>query len=264
MRIPPISAGTLFIAMAAAALLSGGGVYVWQKQQIQEAALANKEKQELQAQVLELRQRLTSAAPDRAEPPASPTDADKGEADAPAPSAPATEIRLGYKLIAGNAGNAPTLAPAGAEANASGTLAFQAKTFARLQKQGENITSIYAPVDPRDQAALFISTRRTSASSRPLASIYKYNMANGEMKKIYSGPAENILRAIGLTDSKLVLLSEPATYKRGPCFSVWAGHDETPYLYIDISQPEKEPRIFAMPREKIDEGRAEEQECLKK
>jgi|GEM_PF-6044800 len=257
LRVAHISGKLFFTAIIATAVISGGAVFLWQKNAVQRTTQDARSKENLSQEILLLREQLATINKGPGE--EIPTTTENKEVTS---TLATSTFKLGYKFYAPTSTNGE---PYFQSPENKDIIYFDKKIYAKMKKDGEKTTGIYCPQNPSDSDIIFLSvSRQTTNPTSTLNKIYSYNVTNKEIKSIFEKKNKETIKILGMVENKLIVTPIKNELQLGKCLSVWAGHEETPYYYLDINNANKGLTSYEMPLDKIEAGRLEEQNCLEK
>lgn len=143
-------------------------------------------------------------------------------------------------------------------------ISIDKKALAKLYVNDEQIESFYIPENPADTTTVFISTSGETEGEWPslksVNKIYSYNIKTSEMVKLYEELENRLLRTMGISGSKLILMYDMIDNSPGPCSSVWVGWD---FGYLELADTNSGLQKYTMPEYQIEKGKAEQLKCEK-
>lgn len=258
LRVAYISGKLFFATIIIVAIISGGSVYLSQKEIVRQAIQEKQEKQLLTDEVLRLREQIAANGQiSKGNRPDSDADNQYGNSTSTRPVD--ENFSFGYTF------HAPTSTDAFpyfiSVDDKESFVAFDKKIYASLKKNGEKISGVYCPENPYNLDIIFFSTFKKTPS--PANTIYSYNITTKDIKSIFNNSG-GIIKILGISGNKLIAASLKNETTLGKCMSIFAGHEETSYYYLDINNAKNGLKPYNLPQEQIERGRAEEQDCLGK
>ena len=267
--------GTVLIALLITATLSGSGVYFFQRNNIEMAKAALKERDGMRQEILTLKKQLS----DRDEPGTdnavtgpiptttpSTTAATTSDSTEPITSDDNSEtgsVTYDFKYI-GVDKTSKFWEPMFTAVSGTQKIILSRKATEALSKNKETVSNFFAPKDAINKDIIYISSFIPTSTKQFQNYVYSYNMKSGELKKVYSKLANLILKTLGIAEKGIVFAAVKTNGSLGQCYSIWAGHDDSLYYYLDTSGAKPDLKSFALPKDKIDQGRQEEADCLSK
>ncbi|MBU0546034.1 hypothetical protein KKA13_02150 [Patescibacteria group bacterium] len=274
MRRPPDGSSRwvgVLIALLITAVLAGSGVYFFQKNNIEMAKAALKERDSMRQEILTLKQQLngnTQSAEFNSDNTAtsSATQSSDGDGTASLTDDKNTEtgsVTYDFKYI-GIDKTSKYWEPVFTAITGAQKIILSRKATETLSKNKETVSNFFAPKDLMNKDIIYVSSFIPTSTKQFMNYAYSYNVKSGELKKVYSKLANLILKTLGITEKGVVFAAVKTNGSLGQCYSIWAGHDDSLYYYLDTSGAKPELKSFALPKDKIDQGRQEEADCLSK
>ena len=144
--------------------------------------------------------------------------------------------------------------------------------FAKTKdSKGQFLTNFDLPISPKDSDIIFLSTVEKSdpiqnnpTQQEIINRIYSYNLGNSKLTEIFRNQTNNgnILRIVGISGTKILFYYDLLDNSPGPCFNIWDTFKDK-MGFLDIVALEAGAKPFTVPTYKLEETRAESENCLK-
>lgn len=257
---------SILFAILITATISGSGVYFFQKNNIELAKSALKERDGMRQEILVLKKTIsegeqkTNSTTGPTLPIAATTTPTTTEVIIPTETG---SVVYNYKYV-GLDKTSKYWEPVFASTSGTQKIVLSRKATDALNKNKETVSNFFAPTEPSNTDVIYVSSFISTSTKQFINYIYSYDVKSGELKKVFQKQANLILKTLGITEKGIVFAAVKTNDSLGQCYSIWAGHDDSLYYYLDTSVSKPELKSFTLPKDRIDQGRQEEADCLSK